>query len=366
MANSSIPQMYGSLYRLLMQHIPDECDSRLTNLVWLMVGIYGSRSVQLNLLVRKLPIRVKKLSLVTRMGRWLANPKVRVRDWYAPFAQTLLAQAGSGGQVHLIIDKSRVSGHYQLMMVAVAYRRRALPIAWTWVRGTRGASRVRHQVALLKRVQGLLPTGVRVSLVGDTEFGNPLLIEYVEHWGWDYVLREASDTLIWAKNAPDWQRLDSLSLDAYTYLWQGNVVLTRVSAYPTHIVACHASGEKRPWLLATNLLLPQPALKMYRRRMWIEEMFGDMKAHGFDLENSHLRHFQRLSRLTLAVALLYIWLVALGEHLILTHQTAYVDRADRQDLSVFRLGWDLLERLIALADPIPDLFFPNFCSVSGG
>jgi hypothetical protein len=38
--------------------------------------------------------------------------------------------------------------------------------------------------------------------------------------------------------------------------------------------------------------------------MWIEEMFGDLKGHGFDLESTHLRYFLRLARLTLAVVLL--------------------------------------------------------------
>jgi hypothetical protein len=38
--------------------------------------------------------------------------------------------------------------------------------------------------------------------------------------------------------------------------------------------------------------------------MWIEEMFADFKGHGFDLESTQLRHFERLSRLTLAVAML--------------------------------------------------------------
>jgi len=36
-------------------------------------------------------------------------------------------------------------------------------------------------------------------------------------------------------------------------------------------------GEKEPWLLATNLDDPQAVLRCYRRRMWIEEMFGDLK-----------------------------------------------------------------------------------------
>lgn len=99
--------------------------------------------------------------------------------------------------------------------------------------------------------------------------------------------------------------------------------------------------------------------------MWIEEMFGDMKGHGFDLEASRLRTAARLSRLTMVVAILYLWLVAQGEALIRNGQTYLVDRRDRRDLSVFRLGWDFIERLLALQRPIPEYFCPNFCSVSG-
>jgi hypothetical protein len=62
-------------------------------------------------------------------------------------------------------------------------------------------------------------------------------------------------------------------------------------------------GEQEHWCLATNLLDLSMTMKYYRCRMWIEEMFGDMKKYGFDLESTMLRHFARLSRLTLAVAL---------------------------------------------------------------
>ena len=36
----------------------------------------------------------------------------------------------------------------------------------------------------------LLPSGVKVSLVGDCEFDHPLLIENLCVWGWDYALRQ--------------------------------------------------------------------------------------------------------------------------------------------------------------------------------
>jgi len=41
-------------------------------------------------------------------------------------------------------------------------------------------------------------------------------------------------------------------------------------------------------------------------------MFGDLKQHGFDLESTHLLDTEKLSRLTLAVVLLYVWLLCYG------------------------------------------------------
>ena len=204
-----------------------------------------------------------------------------------------------------------------------------------------------------------------MSLVGDGEFGNTLLLEYLDSWGWRYALRQAKDNLVMLHNTADWQRLDDLSVVRGHLYWWGRLVLTQASSYPTQVVAYWQSGQAHPLYLATNCLLPQQAIRLYRRRMWIEEMFGGMKKHGVDLEATRLHHFLRLSRLTLAVCLLYVWLVSLGDTLIRTHQTAWVDRADRCDLSIFRLGWDFLDRCLTLDDLIPKFFILNFCSVSG-
>lgn len=366
MPSMPIPHLYRSLHTYLLQRIPDDCDTRLTNLIFIMMGIFQSRSVQLNLIARKTPIRAKKLSIVRRLARFLDNGAVRVREWYHPFAETLLRSATSGGAVHLIIDATKVAFGFRLVMVSVAYQRRSLPIAWTWLVGSRGHSSTATQVKLLAYVRDLLPHRVRVSVVGDCEFGNPLLIEHLRFWGWDYALRQPGDNLVMLRGTGKWQRLDSLNLVKGQPVWIGRVLLTQASAYPTHLVVFWQLGQDKPWYLATNLLDPRTALRLYRRRMWIEEMFGDMKKHGFDLEASHLRHFLRLSRLTLAACLLYLWLVALAEHIIIHHLNAEVDRTDRHDLSLFRLGWDFLERRLALCDPIPSVSVPNFCLMSGG
>jgi len=365
MPSMSIPALYRSLYTFALQWIADDCDSRVTNLVWLMFGMFQARSVQLNLVARKLPIHAKKLSLVQRLARFLWNGAVRVWEWYSPSAKALLRQAARSGQIRLIIDATKVSNGHRLLMVSVAFRRRSLPLAWTWVRSNKGHSTTAKQVKLLSYVNGLLPLGVKVSLVGDCEFDHPLLIENLCHWRWDYVLRQAKHYLVWPSDAVDWQRIDSLPLVEGETRWLGHVLLTAASPFPTHLVLHWQSGQAQPWFLATNLACPRLAVRVYRRRMWIEEMFGDFKKHGCDLEMSHLRHFLRLSRLTLVVCLLYLWLMALGEYVLTQHLTAQVDRTDRRDLSIFRLGWDFREDCLRLFDPIPSVSIPNFCSVSG-
>ena len=97
MRSVPIPHLYGSLHRYLLQRIPDDCDTRLMNLIVLMMGMFQSWSVQLNLIARQTPIRAKKLSIVKRLTRFLDNPAVQVRDWYHPFAALLLGSAGAVG-----------------------------------------------------------------------------------------------------------------------------------------------------------------------------------------------------------------------------------------------------------------------------
>lgn len=359
-------ELYHTWHEWLAELSPDGCASRLMNMLNLVVGLFEAKSVHLSKVAIKAPVRAKKLSLDKRLRRFLDNGAVRVREWYGSAARALLQAASSAGQVHLVIDGSKVGFGHQWLMVAVAYRRRALPVAWTWVRCPKGHSTTGKQIALLTYVRSLMPRGVKVSLVGDCEFGNTLLIKHLGWWKWDYALRQPGHYLVIPHGKTEWQRLDSLGLLPGYLMWLGQVTLTCANPCPTNLALYWRPGEDEPWFLATNLPSPHGAIRLYRRRMWIEEMFGDMKGHGFDLEATHLHHFLRLSRLTLAICLLYLWLVATGEHVLNSGLASDVDRSDRRDLSIFRLGSDFIERRLALDDPVPVFFIPNFCSVSGG
>jgi hypothetical protein len=93
--------------------------------------------------------------------------------------------------------------------------------------------------------------------------------------------------------------------------------------------------------------LEQATIKTYKLRMWIEEMYGDMKGHGFDLEATHMRDLDRLSRLVLGVCLVYAWLISLGNWVIKNGKRPLVDKKARRDKSCFRIGWSWLKRRLS-------------------
>lgn len=353
------------LYHMLMQQIeqiiPQERITRRRVLAWLMTCLFLGRNPHAARLGNKIPGQAKKSSKAERLRRWLNNKAVRVRDWYEPVAHQLIGQAtASGRPLRLIVDGTKVGSNHQLLMIAIAYRRRALPLAWTWVRCRRGHSSVKKQLALLSYVHNLIPSGHSVCLVGDSEFGAVPVLKQLETWSWGYVLRQKGRFLVRCNQNDPWQRFDSLVTKINQTVFLPNCYFTAKYSHSTTLLATWQRGEKQPWFLVTNLPDKTMALRLYSRRMWVEEMFGDFKGNGFDLEVVRLRHFLRLSRFTLAVALLYVWLVAFGSKTIKRGERHLIDRNNRRQLSIFRIGYDMLERCLINGDSFSLRLIPYF------
>jgi len=350
----------NATYRTWIQRIcelrPKQRITQVQNFVWLVVGIFHSHSVSLSKIAGKVIGSAKNVSTVRRLSRFLANPAIDVRSWYKPIAKAWLqSQFERVGEIRLIVDGTKVGFGHQLLMISLAYRSRAVPIAWTWVKHVRGHSSGKQQVSLLRYVGTLLPKKAPVFLVGDSEFGSILVLRQSDQWRWFYVLRQKSNTGLWLNEQTGWQELGGFVHQAGQSAWFQNAYLTQQELYPVSALIYWQIGQKEPWCLATNLPDPTLTLRYYRRRMWIEEMFGDFKKHGFDLENTMLRHASRLSRLTLAVAFLYVWLLALGSRTIRAGLRHLVDRKDRRDLSLFQIGWRFIDRKLLHSIPCPVL-----------
>ena len=103
-------------------------------------------------------------------------------------------------------------------------------------------------------------------------------------------------------------------------------------------------------------LAPASAAKFVICDDTIETFFSDQKSRGFNIQKSHLEDPQRLSRLLIATCLAYIWIVYLGSLCKSDGWQAIIHRRNRCDLSLFRLGLQLLEHFLNEGLPIPVQF----------
>jgi hypothetical protein len=354
-----IKKLYHIWMRKLEEIYPEERITRKRNMAYLLVGLQQSRSVHLSKIAEKIPGKAFLPSITRRISRFLNNPAVRVRDWYRPIA-TMIINRIACGEIHLLVDGSKVGFGHQLLMVAIAYRRRSIPLAWTWIKSSRGHSTSIKQKALLAYIHGLIPPSTKVTLVGDAEFGDVAVQKLLMQWRWRFALRQKGRYMVKKDKNSAFQRLDSLVNKPGQRVWLPDCVLTKKHGFSVNLIAYWKSDEKEPWFLATTFDCPNTTLRAYKRRMWIEEMFGDFKSNGFDLESTHLRHILRLSRLTLAVSLIYVCSLAIGSKVIKNGKRHLVDRRDRRDYSIFRIGRNIVERFLTNGEDFNILFVPYF------
>jgi hypothetical protein len=125
------------------------------------------------------------------------------------------------------VDGSKAGPWHQLLIVSLAYRQRAIPLAWMWVGCARGHSTAGRQLALLKALRRLLPAEAQVLLVGDQEFGTVEVLQQLDQWGWSYVLHQKGNTLIRQNDTHPWQAFHSLIEKPGRCVWLGAMHLTQ-------------------------------------------------------------------------------------------------------------------------------------------
>ena len=356
-----VQRVYFSWFEVLRQLWPKERITRVRNMAWLIAGLWVSESIHLSQIAKRLPWDIRSTSIERRFSRFLHNRAVRVRDWYEPVARMLITRAlSSVGEVRLILDTTPVHHRAQVVIVSLAFRRRALPLVWAWIPQGKGHSSSYKQKALLAHVRRWIPPDAQVVVVGDSEFGSGALIQQLKAWGWDYVLRQKGRILIQFADRKGWTPLKEVSVNPGESYWYPNILATKKYQHACNLLVHWEVGEKTPWLLLSSYPTRGQTLQAYRRRMWAEEMHRDLKSQGYHLDKTHIRDWQVLSRLFLALALLYVWNIAIGTVVIKRGQRPWVDRRDRRDLSVFRIGSDTLMRRLSLGKPIWIRLVPYF------
>lgn len=238
--------------------------------------------------------------------------------------------------------------------------RRALPIQWR-VDRTTGVTSAPTQRRFAEDLAQVVPEGASVVLTGDGEFHCVDLLRAARDRGWDFCVRLHADTHVRRAGSSCWQECRALDPPEGQRRYVENVRVAKTRDFgPVHLVYHWAEGEDAPWRLVISLDAGFEAVRLYRRRMWIEELFGDWQGSGFRLEQSRIYRPDRLSRLVLGLSLAFVWLVAVASYIVKRGWRPLVDRTDRRDRSYFALGLRWIRRCLANERPPHMRLIPYF------
>lgn len=354
-------QMYRTLVEQLRQFLPEQHIARIRTLALLMAGMQASRSVHFGRIAMQWPFRVEEFSYVSRVNRvhrFHVNPHIVPADFYAPVARHLLAQSRDT-QVYLVMDATKVGLRgdkgCRVLTLSDCFHGRTLPIAHTVLAGARGQVEYAVCKQMLERILPLLPPATSVHLVADAGFEAIELLEWLHAHKWHYVLRRNRKNLIRLYNPnPDictrkdgFIALNDLPIQKGQQCNLGAVQLSKSSPFDCYLTVVWDKGEEEPWFLVSDDPNPQRMLRNYRRRMWVEEMYKDLKSQGFNLEKTHLAHPDRIERLLLVVFLTYLFCTAIGSWVVKNGLRRFFDTKNRRDKSYFRIGFDyIINRLV--------------------
>jgi hypothetical protein len=333
-------KVYTKVKNTLKHMMKLDHQGQVVTLAMMITGIVMSRMAQLSVMSSEIPTDAKEKSIEMRMRRWVKDA-LDVEAIYLPFARQIL-EALSALPLILVMDGSQAGRGCMVLMVGVLYRKRALPIAWLVYKGKKGHASSERHIQALTKVLPLLPEGREAILLGDAEYDTTDMLIWLEkNTTWHYVLRTSPQIYVQANSQSQPIREYLLAKGKLFFLQA--VGFTQIATVTLNLIGWWASRYDEPIYLVTNLANAYQACRYYRRRFQIETFFSDQKNRGFHIQKSHLADPARLSRLLIAACLAYIWMIYQGLQIIAENKTALIDRTERVDKSLFRLGLDWIK-----------------------
>lgn len=304
-----VTRIADSISADLKRRLPRQRKTQRENLALLVATRLDVRSANLMDLAAGLPRPADRTDMRYQwITRLLGNPLVVSDAIMEPFAREVLEQAAAtGGPLVLIMDQSQFSDRHQVLMLALRFGERAVPLAWR-VEATEGAIGFDPQKALLEAVLPWLPDGARVRLMGDRFYGTADLISWCQERGWDYRLRLKGNL----KVIDDGETTTTGACAQARTFYLEDVELT-ARRVRTHIGIIHDPGHREPWIIAMSERPGYLRTLDYGQRWGIEPMFSDFKSRGFAIKDTQIRIAERLDRLILVMALALYWAVSTGQ-----------------------------------------------------
>jgi hypothetical protein len=244
---------------------------------------------------------------------------------YSVFSQSIRFESGQlarlllfltqwdGSPLWLSIDRTQWEfgkTKHNLLVISAHVGDTAVPLMWRALNKD-GASNAGECIALMKRLLVFLPAVRIAGLLADREFLGEKWMAWLQQQHIPFVIRLKKNLLTRLENGGT-QSLASLCAGVRTGAYGKRHRVTLGKGLPVGVQGKRTS--KGLVVVAFSGAWPGEAepVNLYRKRWKIESGFACLKRKGFELEDTHLVHADRLETLMGIVAIAFAWALAIG------------------------------------------------------
>lgn len=319
-------------------------NARITLLSRMLLAIIEAQTVNLAKLAKEMYNGQAKIeSIYRQLQRFFAEYSMKEEE----MARLIGSQLSKG---RWIITIDRTEWFYgtqlvNLLVLGVIEGGVAVPLLIR-VLDDRGNSNTAERIELLEKFNELFGYNQIKYLAGDREFIGGEWIKYLKDNSIDYRIRIKSDAQI------TYQGKRQSVKQWFSHLQENRTIyLTNCYVYENYVnlaVKRLKKGKNRDeWLIVIGDSDPATFFKDYRYRWGIEMAFGYLKSRGFNFEDTHLTDPSRIQKMTMILAVAFIWVLKTG---CWYHESVKRVRFKKtlgyREKSLFRYGLDLLELAI--------------------
>lgn len=281
---------------------------------------------------------------IKRVWRFLRNEQFETEAVFAAMFRFLRPPTG---RTIVLADWTDLEPFQQLVF-SLPRDGRALPfLAITIRKGTteeenKGAM-VQAEKQALEMLARMCPNDIHLILVSDRGFGNARWLSDIRNRGWHFVQRLSCIHNVSVEHYIGSLGEMGIRRGARVRDW-GWGTMNEEEYGPIRLITVFEREAEEVWYLVTDLEYEAPAelVRVYKRRMWTEAMFRDLKNRdwGLGLDHVRLSQPQRHDRHFAVIALAYVLLAAFGaiaEKLKLDRHMKANTRKDRV-MNLARIG----------------------------
>jgi Transposase DDE domain len=282
----------------------------------------------------------KMVSHERRMQRFVANEKINVDACWKEFLEQVMT-FWQRRTVTLVLDMSPYTKEFTIVYLGMLVHSRMVPVGWCLM--PQQESWDREQWEIVGQLFAQVSSHLRSSdctLLADRGLSCLYLMELCQKQGWHYVLRIKQKEWFRRKlyrSYRDWQQGGQIAKKAGDQ-WYGEVLLWKEHETATWLSICWEPGYEEPWILVSDRKASRQRVNEYAKRMKVEATFQDQKSRGCCIECSRFTNREHLHRWLFVVFLSLWWVAHLGCSCIHHGHRDQVDRKDRRDKGLLRIG----------------------------